>query len=405
MRPKFHNRFNRSRGRNNRPFHNNRSSSNKDSRAVIRGIKILSSSVSPIERIETEYVSENTFNDFGIDKRLIQNIAYKGYTVPSPIQDKAIKHILANKDIIGIANTGTGKTAAFLIPLIQKVIEDRSETVLILVPTRELALQISNEMYAFTFETDVTWTVCIGGTTMKSQWEDLERDPHFIIGTPGRIKDFIQKKVIKMENFTRVVLDEADRMVDIGFIHEIKYFISLLSKDRQSLFFSATIPPKVDSILKSFVHDPITISVKTNDSLENIKQEIIEYSSVDEKIDELHNLLVHEDFKKVIIFGRTKRGVQKLSDELNKRGFKSEAIHGNKNQNQRMRALTDFKNGKTQILLATDIASRGIDVQGITHVINYDIPTAIEDYVHRIGRTGRAQSKGVAITFIPKESY
>lgn len=382
----------------NRRFQN----TGKNDAATLRGIRDLIASVRVNTSVQEDYKVQHTFDDFAISQRLKDNIYYKRYKEPTPIQDQAIPQILKAHDIIGIANTGTGKTAAFLIPLIQKVIDSTKERILILVPTHELADQISDELYSFNYETGVTWSVCVGGANMKGQWEELERDPHFVIGTPGRIKDFVQKGVIKLERFTTVVLDEADRMVDIGFIHEIKFFISRLSPNRQSLFFSATITPKVNEILKSFVKDPVLVSVKTSDSLENIEQHLIEVSDKFEKIEKLHDLLISEGFDKVIIFGRTKWGVQRLSNELVDRGFRAEAIHGNKTQNQRTRTLNDFKSERIHILLATDVASRGIDIDDISHVINYDLPGSVEDYIHRIGRTGRAQKKGKAITFVDR---
>ncbi|OGM06602.1 hypothetical protein A2129_01530 [Candidatus Woesebacteria bacterium GWC1_42_13] len=346
------------------------------------------------------YSPKNRFEDFGISQQLKKNIADKRYVTPTPIQDQTIPAILQGSDIIGIANTGTGKTAAFLIPLIEKVCKDRSQKVLIITPTRELALQISEELYGFSYGLGVKKALCIGGMNERKQRYELSCSPNFVIGTPGRLREFIEDRSLPISQFNNIVIDEADRMVDIGFIADIRYFISRLPSVRQSLFFSATIPPKVKLILGSFVRNPITISVKLKESIDNIKQDIIKVTDGQGKVDQLHNILSQEGFDKVLIFGRTKWGVQKLSNELVRRGFKAGAIHGNKNQNQRQRVLNDFKNSRISILLATDVASRGLDIEDVSHVINYDLPNTFEDYIHRIGRTGRANKKGVALTFV-----
>lgn len=349
---------------------------------------------------EGPYSPKYRFEDFAISPQLKKNIADKRYTAPTPIQDQAIPAILEGSDVIGIANTGTGKTAAFLIPLIEKVSKDRGQKVLIITPTRELALQIGEELYGFSYGLGIKKALCIGGMNERKQRYELSCSPNFVIGTPGRLREFIEDRALPIAQFNNIVIDEADRMVDIGFIEDIKYFISRLPSARQSLFFSATIPPKVKLIIGLFVRNPITISVKVKESINNIKQDIVKVDSGQEKIDQLHNILSQDGFDKVLIFGRTKWGVQKLSNELIRRGFKAGAIHGNKNQNQRQRVLNDFKTSRISILLATDVASRGLDIEDVSHVINYDLPNTFEDYIHRIGRTGRANKKGVALTFI-----
>lgn len=342
----------------------------------------------------------HTFQDFNIAPVLKTNIVSKQYATPTPIQDQAIPVILEGRDVIGIANTGTGKTAAFLIPLINKAFLNRSERILIVVPTRELATQINDELRSFTKGMIIYSVLLIGGASMSRQRHELQRGFNFVIGTPGRIKDMLRVRALNLSIVHNVVLDEVDRMVDIGFIRDIEYLISLLPQDRQSLFFSATVNGKVDQILRTFVKDPVTISVKTHDAAATVEQNIVKITDKSKKIDILHDLLIKEGFEKVLIFGRTKWGVQKLSVALTDRGFKTAAIHGNKTQGQRLRALSAFKNNEVPILLATDVASRGIDVEDITHVINYDAPESYDDYVHRIGRTGRANKKGKAITFV-----
>ncbi len=347
-----------------------------------------------------EYVNKySSFDEFAIEESLKKNIAYKGYTKPTPIQDQAIPLILDGKDVIGIANTGTGKTAAFLIPLLNKILLNMSKKVCILAPTRELAVQIQDELKIFSHGLGITSALCIGGANIKMQKIVLRQHPNFVIGTPGRIKDLTREKSLDLSQFTDVVLDEADRMVDIGFIHDIRYFISLLPKNRQSLFFSATISGKVKEILHEFIHDGVTVSVKQNDTAESVEQNLIHLNGM-KKIDKLHDLLIQKGFEKVLIFGRTKWGVQKLTEELQKRGFKAGAIHGNKSQNQRQRVLEQFKKNEISILLATDVASRGLDIPDVTHVINYEMPESFDDYIHRIGRTGRANKRGIALTFV-----
>ena len=355
------------------------------------------------DKPEVPYVAKNSFNDFNICEELKSNIRYKEYDSPTPIQDQTIPAILEGKDVIGIANTGTGKTAAFLIPLINKVFKDRNERVFILAPTRELAVQINDELKDFAAGMRIYSVLCIGGANMYRQKTDLRRSPNFVIGTPGRIKDLVQQRAINLSHFRNVVLDETDRMVDIGFINDIKYFISLLPQNRQSLFFSATVSGKVKEILAHFVKNPVTVSVKQRDTAENIKQDIVKVVNKGRKVDQLHDLLIADGFDKILIFGRTKWGVQKLTDQLIDRGFKAGAIHGNKGQNQRQRILDQFKKSEINILLATDVASRGLDIPDVSHVINYDMPATYEDYVHRIGRTGRANKKGIALTFV--DSY
>ncbi len=348
---------------------------------------------------EDNHLSEITFESLNLSERLKRNVLEHGYKSLTFIQEKAIPAILDGRDVIGIANTGTGKTAAFLIPLVNKTDLDRNERVLIVAPTRELAVQIVDELTVFTRGMNLDSALLIGGANLQRQEKRLYHNPHFIIGTPGRIRDLIDRKKLNLSMFRNVVLDEVDRMVDIGFINDVKYFVSLLPQKRQSLFFSATVTDKVRSILRDFVSDPVTITVKKQESAENVDQDIVRVRA-SEKINVLHDLLVKKEFEKVMVFGRTKWGIEKLTHVLIERGFKAISIHGNKSQGQRQRAITEFKQNKINILLATDVASRGLDIENVTHVINFDPPETHDDYVHRIGRTGRAGKKGVAITFV-----
>lgn len=351
------------------------------------------------ETIE-RFVPEHTFADFQIDERLKTNIISKGYVDPTPIQDRAIPHVLKGEDIVGIANTGTGKTAAFLIPLIHKVLSNADENILIMCPTRELAQQIQEELNGFIGGMKLFSVCCVGGAPIGSQIRALRYRNEFVIGTPGRLKDLIERKVLNLSYFKTVVLDEADRMLDMGFINDMKFMMALMPKDRHTLFFSATLSREIEMLIKDFLKNPVSISVKTGDTSKNVDQDVVKVARGENKLDILHTMLIQPDFSKVLIFGRTKHGVEKLTTMLNARGFKTESIHGDKNQSARQRALKNFKDDKAQVLVATDVAARGLDISGVSHVINFDIPATYEDYVHRIGRTGRAGKKGKAYTFI-----
>ncbi len=345
------------------------------------------------------FVPTHTFNDFRITEQLKENIAKKGYVTPTPIQDKAIPHALEGRDIVGIANTGTGKTAAFLIPLIHKVLSDRNQRVLIMVPTRELATQIEEEYWGFASHMRIGIVTCVGGANINKQITTLRRNPNFVVGTPGRLKDLMQQKALDLSRFSTVVLDEADRMLDMGFIHDMRFILSHMAQRRHTLFFSATMSRDIEKLIGDFLVDPVAISVKTGDTARSVEQDIVRIAGR-QKIDVLHDLLIQPGFSKVIVFGRTKYGVEKLAKLLVQRGFKAESIHGNKTQGKRERALQSFKRNEIQVLVATDVAARGIDVEDVTHVINFDQPTTYEDYVHRIGRTGRAGKGGMALTFV-----
>ncbi len=345
------------------------------------------------------YIPKNTFSDFAIEDQLKANVERKGYISPTPIQDQAIPHILEGRDVIGTANTGTGKTAAFLLPLIDNVLKKKTSRVLVIAPTRELAVQIRAEFHSFNSGTGLKSALCIGGVNIKGQISALRNNPAFVIGTPGRLIDLEQSRMINFGDYSSIVLDEVDRMLDMGFIKDIKYIINRLPKKRHSLFFSATLSKELQSIMNSFLQNPISISVKTRQSAENVNQEIIKIGSQN-KIDLLHDLLIKPEFKKVLIFLRTKRVVDKLAKELIHRGFTVALIHGNRSQSQRSKALLAFRKNKVDILLATDVVARGIDIDDISHVINFDLPQTYEDYIHRIGRTGRADKIGQAITLV-----
>jgi len=350
------------------------------------------------EEVEN-FIPEHKFVDFAVADVLKKNIIEKGYENPTPIQDKAVPHILRGEDIVGIANTGTGKTAAFLIPLINKVLASPNEKVLILVPTRELAFQIEEELRAFAKGTGLFSVVCIGGAGMGKQISELRHKHHFVIGTPGRLKDHIESRHLDLSQFRTVVLDEADRMLDMGFINDMRFMMDRMPKERQTLFFSATLSQEIEKLIHSFLRTPARISVKTRDTSKNIDQDIIRIKGKT-KAEVLLDLLIQKDFDKVLVFTRTKHGADKLAKFLNTSGIKTEAIHGNKQQIARQKALKEFKDNRSKVLVATDVAARGLDIADVSHVINFDLPATYEDYVHRIGRTGRAQKKGKALTFV-----
>jgi ATP-dependent RNA helicase RhlE len=351
---------------------------------------------------EVAYVPENKFADFIIDQRLKQNIITKGYVTPTLIQDKTIPQILAGKDVVGIANTGTGKTGAFLVPLIQKVILNKFEKIMVVVPTRELAVQINQELRSFVPTLGIFSACCVGGASISGQIAELRRQNNFVIGTPGRLKDLINRRFINPGQFNTIVLDEADRMLDMGFIADMKFIMAKMPTKHHTLFFSATMSKEIEALINQFLHEPVIVSVKTGDTSKNVDQDIVRVGG--DKLVALENLLKQSDFYKVLIFGRTKHGVEKLSQKLIERGFKADSIHGNKPHSKRQRALSAFKDNSVAILVATDVAARGLDIPDVSHVINYDVPATYDDYVHRIGRTGRGNKKGKALTFVDGNS-
>ena len=350
--------------------------------------------------VASEYTATHQFADFDLAPEIKANVSARGYTTPTPIQDQVIPLVLAGRDVVGVANTGTGKTAAFLLPLINKIMGNRAEKVLIIAPTRELAVQIDDELKLFSRGLNIPSVLVIGGASMGTQIAKLRMRPNFVISTAGRLTDFVERRMVRLPDYNTIVLDEVDRMVDIGFIREIRRIMSALPSVRQSLFFSATVSGQVSGIIASFAKDPVTVSVKIRETLASIDQDVIRVKNKEEKLAMLQNLLRKEEFSKVLIFGRTKWNVEKLARTLADCGFSVGAIHGNKSQGQRMRVLAQFKENRLKILVATDVASRGLDIDNVSHVINFDEPQSYDDYVHRIGRTGRANKTGIALTFV-----
>jgi superfamily II DNA/RNA helicase len=349
---------------------------------------------------EAPYVPELTYSQMPLHDSLKKAIAAREFENPTPIQDKSIPHILAGKDVIGLANTGTGKTGAFLVPMINKMLTTPSEKLLVVVPTRELAIQIEEEFRAFSRNLGIRSVVVVGGANIRPQIQNLRSRHNVVIGTPGRIKDLIMRKNLHLSGFGNVVLDEADRMLDMGFIPDVKYILSLVSQKRQVLCFSATLAPEIEKLVNDFLVDPVRISIRTRETSAQIDQDVIRLKHGEDKIEVLHDLLNKAAFSKVLIFSRTKHGAEKLSKILEKRGFKAESIHGDKSQAKRQKALKLFKENYVDILVATDVAARGLDIPDVSHVINFDVPATYDDYVHRIGRTGRAGKTGIALTFI-----
>lgn len=347
------------------------------------------------------YVPTHVFADFQLNTVLQDNIAAIGFTTPSAIQDQAIPIALTGRDVIGLANTGTGKTAAFLLPILEKLNGDEQrDSVLIMAPTRELAQQIDEEFRRFARGLKLYSTVAVGGTNIDRQIRDLRRHPHVVIGTPGRLKDLMNRRELNLTRVNTFVLDEADRMLDMGFINDIRFVANVLPKERQTLCFSATMTPTIATLVNDFMRDPETVSVRTGETSDHVEQDIVEAFDKVHKVELLEEMLKQDDFEKVLVFGETKYGVQRLADNLTKSGIPSEAIHGNKSQSQRQRALKAFKDERVKVLVATDVAARGLDIPDVSHVINFDQPNTYDDYVHRIGRTGRGGKSGKALTFV-----
>ncbi len=343
---------------------------------------------------------EHKFDDFNFAPVLSKNLNSLGFETPTPIQDQSIPHILNGRDVIGLANTGTGKTGAFMLPLINKITRNKRERALVIAPTRELAIQIDEEFRKFSRGMRIFSAVCIGGSPIFRQIKSLRRNPNIVIGTPGRLEDLQNRKELDFSSFNFLVLDEVDRMLDMGFIDSIRKILDQTPSDRQSLFFSATMPPAINSFAKEFLNNPVTIEISRGKTAHNVVQDVIKIKDRSMKLERLKNLLSEPELEKVLIFSETKRDVEHLTQTLFKDGFKVDSIHGDKRQRQRQKSLTHFRNNKINILVATDVAARGLDIKDVTHVINYTVPQTFDDYIHRIGRTGRGNNKGIALTFV-----
>ena len=345
-----------------------------------------------------------SFDSLGLIEPLQRAVAAENYTTMTPIQAQAIPPLLEGRDVLGCAQTGTGKTAAFLLPIIQHLATDELPgnpviRALVLTPTRELAAQIGESFEAYSQFVDLYHRVIFGGVNQRPQVADLRRGVDVLIATPGRLLDLHEQGHIDFEHVEFFVLDEADRMLDMGFIRDIRKVLALLHDDRQNLLFSATMPDSIVKLASGFLHDPIRVEVdRQSTTVERIIQKVMFLERADKKR-LLRHLLKGDEIESAIVFTRTKHGANRVTKDLIKGGVNAAAIHGNKSQGSRQRALAGFKSGDVRVLVATDIASRGIDVDGVSHVINYDLPNIAESYVHRIGRTGRAGLTGIAIAF------
>ncbi len=359
------------------------------------------------------------FQQLNIIEPILKALKHEGYSKPTPIQEQAIPIVLKRRDLLGCAQTGTGKTAAFAIPIIQLLVSDevqqnfrgehRGHThpkpihALILTPTRELAVQIGESFAAYGRHCHLKHLVIFGGVSQHSQVESLKRGVDILVATPGRLLDLMNQRFVNLSQIKIFVLDEADRMLDMGFINDVQKVIAKIPAKRQTLFFSATMPPVIAKLADSILHEPVRVEVTPPSStVDKINQQLY-YVTKNDKRALLIHLLKDESIKRVLVFTRTKHGADKVMRDLVKTGIKSAAIHGNKSQNARQNALNNFKSGEIRVLVATDIAARGIDVDNLSHVINYELPNVPETYVHRIGRTGRAGLSGVAISFCDAE--
>ena len=346
----------------------------------------------------------SNFESLGLSKKLLQSVKNEGYTEPTPVQEQAIPLLLKGHDVLGVAQTGTGKTAAFALPVLQimarKEIKGRRKIrTLVLTPTRELAAQINERFAAYSEHLSIFHQVIFGGVSQKSQVKSLRRGIDILVATPGRLLDLIEQGFIDLENIEFFVLDEADRMLDMGFIRDIKKVIKLLPKKRQNLLFSATMPSSIADLANSFLKDAVMIDLSPEEiTVERIEQSVM-FVEKQSKTNLIIDIINENQIKRGIIFTRTKHGANRLVKKLDRAGIKSAAIHGNKSQGARTRTLAAFRNGDIPLLVATDIASRGIDIDGVTHIFNYDLPNEPESYVHRIGRTARAGKSGVAYSF------
>ena len=348
-------------------------------------------------------MSHNEFSELGLHEPLLRALIAQNYTHPTPIQTQAIPHLLAGKDLLGIAQTGTGKTAAFGLPILQTLAARQSQSgpriarALILAPTRELAIQIEEALKTYGRHLQLRRCVIYGGVGQKPQVDALRRGVDIIVATPGRLLDLMNQGHVKLGGIEHFVLDEADRMLDMGFIRDVKKIVAALPRKRQTLFFSATMPEAVSGLAGNILHQPVRVAVTpTATPVEKIDQRVF-FTAPDQKRALLAKLLQDPAIERTIVFTRTKHRANRVAEHLNKIGIDAEAIHGNKSQGARQRALDAFRKGRVRVLVATDIAARGIDVEGITHVINFELPNVPEDYVHRIGRTARAGASGVAI--------
>lgn len=337
-----------------------------------------------------------------VDPKIVSNLLKKGFKTPTEIQEKTLDAILEGRNLMGLAQTGTGKTAAFLVPIIHNLINQKPNyQVLIVSPTRELALQIDGEFKSISKDLNLSCISLIGGTSVSRDISNLRRPSHLIIGTPGRISDMIRQRALNLKNFSILVLDEFDRLLDMGFSNDIQFFVDGMINRKQTILFSATEEKGQKALISNLLENPVEVRVSSgNVSPDSIEQDIVVVKNGEKKMDVLVNMVRDKSFEKVLVFAETKRWVSRICKDLRIAGIKADEIHGNKSQNYRINALNSFKNKKIQVLVATDVAARGLDISHVSHVINYQQPKNIDSYIHRIGRTGRAGESGKAFTFI-----
>ncbi|HEY5919566.1 MAG TPA: DEAD/DEAH box helicase [Chryseolinea sp.] len=346
-----------------------------------------------------------TFKDFELSAAIITALEEKGYQDPTPVQKEAIPQILLGRDVLGSAQTGTGKTAAFCIPILEKLNRNKKNTgirALMLTPTRELAIQVFDNLKFYGKHLQIKSTVIYGGVPQYQQAKDIRNGVDILVATPGRLLDLMNQGILSLKSLEILVLDEADRMLDMGFINDIRKLLKVVPAQRQNIFFSATMPAEVQDLVKSILKNPVRIAIENKASKPKISQSVYMVAR-ESKRALLKHVIAEKDMQNVIVFARTKYGADKIAKDLNKSGIKAEAIHGDKTQHARQRALTNFKRNDTRVLVATDIASRGIDIVDLPFVINYELPESAETYTHRIGRTGRAGQTGFALSFCDNE--
>lgn len=354
-------------------------------------------------------MQKTLFSDLKLIAPLQKALQEAGYDTPTPIQAQAIPYLLEGRDLLGVAQTGTGKTAAFALPILNQLMlsgpkaKPRVPRVLVLTPTRELAIQVEESFRTYGKHLRLKYTVIFGGVGQVPQVRAMSAGVDVLVATPGRLLDLIEQRYISLSSLEVFVLDEADRMLDMGFFNDIKKIIKLLPSKRHNLFFSATMPPDIQALANTILVDPVRVEVTPPATTVELIEQKLMFVEKDKKKDVLLTILQDQSYKRVIVFTRTKHGANKVVIHLEKHGVSSDAIHGNKSQSARQRALNDFRLGKTRVLIATDIAARGIDIDDITHVINYELPNVPESYVHRIGRTARAGAKGKALAFCDRE--
>ncbi len=350
---------------------------------------------------EKQFHASRSFDEMPIHHHLKSNLDEMGFKFPTQIQEETLEPLLQGKDLVGIANTGTGKTVAFLMPIIEELLRNEGPKSLVVVPTRELAQQVEGEFKKLTRGMGLYSSCFIGGTSISRDLEQLQKRNDLIIGTPGRLMDLANRGNFLLNQITTLILDEFDRMLDMGFVNEIKQMVGSMTRRKQTMLFSATVDNKQKKLIDELLSDPIEIKVSSGKtSSDNVEQDIIRVPNGADKFDLLLRLVSEDEFEKVLVFTETKRLTDRVSKKLKRSGIAADLIHGDKSQSYRMKALQNFRKGKVRVLVATDVAARGIDVDNITHVINYQLPLSYDSYLHRVGRTGRAGKKGKALTLV-----